>query len=146
MGTKTVAQAVETLIAGLNDGGTPTPNYYFDHVWIGKPEHIPMGARAIAYVEVAQDPTFYYTTCANATQHDTDILITCLTKGRTEIATPYLYDLRDYVVAGLINNPTLSGAIIHSTIEEIVYGDYLGESNNIITGFRLTLRCKIGTY
>lgn len=144
MGTKTVAQAVETLIAGLNDSATPTPNYYFDQVWLGKPEKIPMGAKAIAYVEVAEDPTFYYTTCNNATMHDKNILITVLSKGRTEVATANLYDLRDIVVTGIHNNPTFSSAtVIDSTIENIIYGDYIGEANNIITGCRITVKVRV---
>jgi len=144
MGTKTVAQAVETAIAGLNDSATPTPNYYFDHVWLGKPENIPMGARAIAFVEVAQDPTFYYTTCNTATMHDKDILITLLSKGTVETATAHLYDLRDVVVNYIHTTPAFgSSEIIDSTIENIIYGDYIGERNNTITGCRITVKLRL---
>lgn len=140
---KALAQAVQTVLLDLNDGATPTHTHYFKHVWIGMPKKVPTGNQAVATVEVASQPNYYYTTCGDKTNYDVDIIINVMVIGRVESATLKSYEIIEAVQTAFFNNQKISGTCIGSTIEEVVYGDYWSEAGNMVTGGKLTLRCRL---
>lgn len=158
MGTnKTIAQAIQTKLEGLHyhedipatppaTGTVPGPEIkYFSHVWIGMPKKIPMGTKDIAIIELSQEPTFYYSTCANLTQSDRDYNITIMSKGSPEIAHLRCYDLTDIIKTELLSDTKISNTCADSTLEQIIYGDIIDsntDNKNLITASRITLRCK----
>lgn len=139
---KTLALAVQTKLQGLNDGGTPSKSI-FDHVWIGMPKKIPMGDNCVAMVEVASQPNYYYTTCANQTTYDVDFMINVMCKGHVEKATLHAYEAVEAVQTALFMDEKLGDACIGSTVEEVTYGDYWEENKSLVTGARITLRCRV---
>lgn len=140
---KTLAQAIQTKLQSVNNGGTPTPVNYFDHVWIGQPKKIPMGDKCIAMVEVASQPNYYYSTCASTTQYDVDFVISIMVKGHVENATLYAYEVVEVVQTALFTDQKISNSCLGSTVEEVVYGDYWEENKNLVTGARIKLRCRL---
>ena len=142
MTVTTIVTQLQTNLAGLNDGTIPDPTYYFDKVWIGMPEKIPQGTQNVTVIEVASNPSFYYTTCPTP-EKDTDIYITIFCKGTTETANLAVYDMAELVLTELYADPKLTNTCIGSTVEEVIYGDMAGTTNkNLIAACRITLRCR----
>lgn len=139
---KAVAQALQTKLQSVNNGGAPAVNY-FDHVWIGQPKKIPMGDKCVAMVEVASQPNYYYTTCPTHTQYDVDFVISIMVKGHVETAALYAYEVIEAVQTALFIDQKISNTCLGSTVEEVDYGDYWEENRNLVTGARLTLRCRL---
>lgn len=139
---KTLAQGIQTKLQSVNNGGTPAVNY-FDHVWVGMPKKIPMGDKCVSMVEVANQPNYYYNTCPTQTQYDVDFIITILVKGHVESSTLYAYEVIEAVQTALIGDQKISNTCIGSTVEEVIYGDLIEEDKQLITGARLTLRCRL---
>lgn len=141
---KTLAQAIQTKLQGVNDGvALPNTKYYFDHVWIGVPKKIPMGDRCVAMVEIMSQPNYYYTTCASITQYDVDFIINIMVKGHVENATLYAYEVVEAVQAAIFADTKISNSCIGSTIEDVQYGDWWEEARSLVTGARITLRCRL---
>lgn len=140
---KTLAQALQDDLEALNNGGSPTPVVYFDHVWIGMPKKIPMGDKCVAMLEVASQPNYYYTTCGAQTQYDVDIMINVMVKGHVETATLYAYEVVEAVQNMVFLDPKISSSCIGSTVEEVEYGDYWEEAKSLVTGARIKLRCRL---
>lgn len=146
MGLLALVNALDTLLVDVNDGGTPTHTHYFDHVWVGKPDKLPMGDRCVAFIEIGMEPDFYYTFCPTNTQSDVDIYITILSKGHVETAHKHLYTVVDAVKKALYANDTITSTCIASTIESIEYGDVAKsnvEAKNVATGARILLKCRM---
>lgn len=139
---KTLAQAIQTKLQAVNNGAVPAVNY-FDHVWIGVPKKIPMGDRCVAMVEIMSQPNYYYTTCATITQYDVDFIINIMIKGHVENATLYAYEVVEAVQAALFADTKISNSCIGSTIEDVQYGDWWEEARSLVTGARITLRCRL---
>jgi len=139
---KTLAQAIQTKLQSVNNGGTPAVNY-FDHVWIGMPKKIPMGDKCIAMVEIASQPNYYYNLCAAQTQYDVDFIISIMCKGHVENATLYAYEVVEAVQTALFTDQKISNSCLGSTVEEVDYGDYWEENKSLVTGARITLRCRL---
>lgn len=139
---KTLALAIQSTLEGLTDGETE-PTYYFDHVWIGMPKKIPMGDRCISIIEIASQPNYYYTTCAEQTQYDVDFYINVMIKGHVENATLYAYEVIEALQTEIFSDQKFGGACIGSTVEEVMYGDYWEEAKSLVTGARITLRCRL---
>lgn len=140
---KTLAQAIQTKLAALNDGATPTPKTYFDHVWIGMPKKIPMGDRCVAMITVASQPNYYYTTCGTKTQFDVDFIISIMVKGHVENAQLHAYDVVEAVQYAFFSDSKISNSCLGSTVEEVDYGDYWEENKSLVTGARIILRCRL---
>ena len=143
MTTLAVAEAMDTLLVDVNDGATPTPKKYFDHVWVGAPKRIPMGDKTIAIIEVADEPEFYYTLCDTHVPFDIVIRISILCKGHVEDSTKQCYTVVDAVKAALIAGDTIGGTCSFSNILEVVYGDAIGEAKNLVAGAQILVRCRI---
>lgn len=139
----TMIQALKTLLADVNDGATPTHNHYFDHIWIGQPKKIPLGDKNIAIIEVASQPNYYYTTCAAQTQFDVDIIISIMCKGHVDVATLRAYEIIEAVQTALFNNQKITNTCLGSTVESVDYGDFWEQEKNLVTGARITLRCRL---
>lgn len=139
---KTLAQALQTKLAALNNGGSPAVTY-FDHVWIGMPKKIPMGDRCVCMIEVASQPNYYYNLCPTQTQYDTDFIISIMVKGHVESAALYSYEVVEAVQSALFADQKISNSCLGSTVEEVIYGDYWEESKALVTGARITLRCRL---
>ena len=143
MSLKTLIAAVDAKLVALKNKDTPIAGTVFDHVWIGMPEKIPMGAKNVAIVEAASLPTFYYTTCPETTMYDADIYITIMCKGHVEDANNEVYEITDLILEDLLKDQKTSNNCIGSTIEEVVFGDILRESKNLVAAGRITLRCNL---
>ena len=143
MTTLQVAEAMDTLIAGVNDGGTPTPKNYFDHVWVGAPKKVPMGDKTIAIIEVVDEPEFYYTLCPTNIPYDITIRISILVKGHVEVSTKHCYTVVDAVKSALATGDTIGGTCSFSNIVEVIYGDAIGEGKNLVAGAQIYVRCRI---
>lgn len=147
MGLLALVEALDTLLVGVNDGVVaPNTGYYFDHVWVGKPDKLPMGARCVSFIEIGLEPDFYYTFCPTNTQSDVNIYITIMSKGHVETAHKHLYKVVDATKNALYANDNISGTCIASTIESIEYGDVARaqvEPKNIATGARILLKCRM---
>lgn len=140
---KAVAQAIQTKMAALNNGATPTPVTYFDHVWIGVPKKVPMGDRCIAMVEPVSNPNFYYTTCATQTSYDVDFMIDILSKGQIETSTLYVMEIVEAVQTAFFNDSKVSNTCLGSTVEDVDYIDVIGDDKNLATGARIRVRCRL---
>lgn len=141
---KTLAQAIQTKLQGVNDGvAAPNTKYYFDHVWVGLPKKIPMGDRCVAMVQVANQPNYYYTTCPTTTMYDVDFIVNIMSKGHVENATLYAYEVVEAVQTAFFADSKFSNACLGSTIEQVDYGDYWEESKQLVTGARILLRCRL---
>ena len=140
---KTLAQSIQTELKTVNNGASPTPKNYFDHVWIGQPKKIPMGDKCVAMVEVASQPNYYYTTCGAQTQYDIDFVISIMTKGHVENAALYAYEVVEAVQTAFFLDQKVNNACLGSSVEEVIYGDYWQENKNLVTGARITLRCRL---
>lgn len=136
---KTLALAIQTKLEGLTDG----THLYFDHVWVGMPKKIPMGDKCIAMVEVKSQPNYYYTTCGAQTSYDVDFYINVMCKGHVEEATLHAYEVVEAVQSALFIDSKVSDTCMGSTIEDVDYGDYWEENKSLVTGARITLRCRI---
>jgi hypothetical protein len=139
---KTLAQAIQTKLQSVNNGGTPAVKY-FDHVWVGVPKNIPLGDRCVAMVEIASQPNYYYTTCPTITNYDVDFVINIMVKGHVENATLYAYEVVEAVQAAIFADTKISNSCIGSTIEDVQYGDWFEQERSLVTGARLTLRCRL---
>jgi len=141
--TKTVAQAIQTKMVALNNGGTPTPVTYFDHVWVGVPKKIPMGDRCIAMIQPVANPNYYYTTCAAQTQYDVDFMVDIVSKGHVENATLYTIEVVEAACTALINDQKISNSCLGSSIEEVEYIDVVQDDKALANGARIRLRCRL---
>lgn len=140
---KTLAQAIQTKLAALNDGATPTPLVYFDHVWVGMPKKVPMGDRCVAIIEAAKQPNYYYTTCAAQTQFDIDFNIFIMVKGGVENATLYLMEIVEVVQNAVITDQNISNTCIGSTVEDVTYVELDDQGRSIAKGANIVLRCRL---
>lgn len=140
---KTCAQAIQTKLVALNDGGTPTPVVYFDHVWVGVPAKIPMGDKNIAMIEVVNNPNYYYTTCAAQTQFDVDFVINIICKGHVETATLRTLEIVEAVQNALFSDQKIGTSCLGSTVEEVDYMDVVQDNKALATGARLRVRCRL---
>lgn len=140
---KTLAQAIQTKLIDLNDGGAPTHVHYFDHVWIGVPKKIPLGDRCVAMIEIASQPNYYYTTCGAQTQYDVDFVVNIMVKGHVESAALHAYDVVEAVQYAIFTDSKISNTCLGSTVEDVQYGDWWEEAKSLVTGARLTLRCRL---
>jgi hypothetical protein len=141
-----LVEAIDTLLSTVKDGDTPTANNYFDHVWIGKPDKIPMGARCVSFIEIGEEPTFYYSSCNTNTQSDVDVYITIMSKGHVETAHKHLYTVTDAVKDTLLANSKIGNTCLDSTIERIEYGDVAESQTSpkiLATASRIQLRCRM---
>ena len=143
MSLKTLIAAVDAKLVALKNKDTPIAGTVFDHVWIGMPEKIPMGAKNVAIVEAASLPNFYYTTCPDTTMYDADVNITIMCKGHVEDANNEVHEITDLIIEDLLKDQKISNNCIGSTIEEVVFGDILRESKNLVAAGRITLRCNL---
>jgi hypothetical protein len=142
MGVKAIAEKLQDNLQALAPIATPTV-YYFDHVWIGIPEKIPMGDKHVVTIVASSNPDFFYTSCATATMKDTDFEITIWSKGSVEKATLATYDMTDIVLTSLYADDTIGGTCLGSTIENVVYdNEGFRSGTNMIMGARITLRCR----
>lgn len=140
---KTCAQAIQTKLAALNDGATPTPKVYLDHVWIGVPKKIPMGDKCIAMIEILSNPNYYYTTCAAQTQYDVDFMINVVVKGNVETTTLYTAEMVDIIQTALLSDQKISNSCLGSTIEDVDYVEVVQDNKSMATGARIRLRCRL---
>ena len=142
-----LVSALDTLLVAVNDGGTPTHTHYFDHVWVGKPDKIPMGDKLVAYIEIGYIPTFLYTMgCPTNTQKDVDIYISIMSKGHVEKSHTNLYYAVDATINALLANDHITNSCISSTLEEVVFGDVVEtqhEPKTLVTGARILLKCQL---
>lgn len=144
MTTLQVAEAMDTLIASVNDGAlAPNTKYYFDHVWVGAPKRIPMGDKTIAIIEVVDEPEFHYTMCPTNIPYDITIRISILCKGHVEDSTKHCYKVVDAVKAALAAGDTIGGTASFSQIVEVIYGDAIGDAKNLVAGAEVYVRCRI---
>ena len=142
----TLMEALDTLIAAITTGVAPNTVSVFDHVWIGMPDKIPMGAKNVAIIEVASAPNFEYLMCGTTKYfYDLDILITLMSKGHVETAHKNLYDALNLLMTAIAANDNISAKCDSSTFENIEFGDVAEgkDGRNLIAGCRLTLRCKV---
>ncbi len=140
---KAIVQALDTILVAVNDGATPTPVKYFDHVWIGMPKKIPQGDRNIAIIELIGHPEFIYTTCPENTMYDMDINIHIMCKGEVEVSNLRLLEVTQATLTALLGNSKISNTCMDSTIEQVEYGDFAAEGRNLIAGSRIVLRCRL---
>jgi hypothetical protein len=140
---KTAAQAIQTKLVALNNGGSPTPVTYFDHVWVGVPKKIPMGDRCIAMIQPLTNPNYYYTTCAAQTGYDVDFMVDIVSKGHVENATLYMLEVVEAVQTAFFVDQKISNTCIGSTVEEVEYIDVVQDDKNLATGARIRLRCRL---
>lgn len=143
MKTSTLATNLKTMVEGLNDGALPTHKHYFDHVWIGMPEKIPMGDRRVAIIDVLNEPEFHYTTCNANTQFDVVLRINVMVKGHVENATLEVMDMMDVIKEAMYADDTLNGGCIFSNILEVDYGMIVGDSRNIVMGGYIDVICRL---
>ena len=103
-----------------------------------------MGDRQIALIEVASEPSFYYTTCYQQTQSDVDVHVTLMTKGSVETAKRQLYIITDLVKGALLKDQKISDTCLGSTIEQVLYGEYGDAANKqMIAASQITVRCRL---
>lgn len=140
---KTLAQAIQTKMVALNNGGTPTPVTYFDHVWVGVPKKIPMGDRCIAMIQPLHNPNYYYSTCASTTQYDVDFMIDIVSKGHVENATLYMLEVVEAVQTALFGDQKISNSCLGCTVEEVEYIDVVQDDKALATGARIRVRCRL---
>ena len=140
---KTAAQAIQTKLVALNNGGSPTPVVYFDHVWVGVPKKIPMGDRCIAMIQPVSNPNYYYTTCAAQTTYDVDFMIDIVSKGHVETSTLYVMEVVEAVQTALFADQKISNTCLGSTVEEVEYIDVVQDDKALATGARIRLRCRL---
>lgn len=143
MKTSTLMSNLKSMIEGLNDGAVPTHKHYYDHVWIGMPEKIPMGDRRVAILDALGEPEFYYTNCNANTQFDVDVRINIMSKGHVENATLDIMDMIDIIKEALYTDDTISGGCIFSNIMAVDYGMIVGESKNIVMGGYIDIKCRL---
>lgn len=146
MGLNSLMSAIKTFLQGINDGGSPTPKYYLDHVWLGRPNKLPMGNVSVSFFEIDRQPDFYYTLCDTIMEEDVDVLITVMCKGSVEQAHINLYTIIDAIKTAWKSNRKFSGACIGSTIEDIEYGDVaesVVDPKILATAARIRIRCRL---
>lgn len=140
---KTCAQAIQTKLVDLNDGGTPTHIHYFDHVWVGVPKKIPMGDRCIAMIQPISNPNYMYSTCAATTQYDVDFMIDIVSKGHVETSTLYVLEVVEAVQNAFFSDQKISNSCLGCTVEEVEYIDLVQDEKALATGARIRLRCRL---
>jgi len=140
---KTVAQAIQTKLAALNNGATPTPVTYFDHVWVGVPKKVPMGDRCVAMVSAVSQPNYYYTTCGSQTSFDVDFSIFIMVKGSVENAELYLMEVIEATQYAFFTDEKISNSCLGSTVEEVDYKELADDNRSIATGAAIRLRCRL---
>lgn len=147
MGLLALVEALDAVLVAVDNGLTGDSKIiYFDHVWVGKPNKLPMGARCIAFIEIGAEPDFYYTFCPTNTQSDVDIYITVMSKGHVETAHKHLYTVVDAVKKALYANDSITNTCIASTIESIECGDIAEsqvEPKMLATAARIVLKCRM---
>lgn len=147
MGLLSIVEALDNLLVAVDNGLTGDNKVvYFDHVWVGKPDKIPMGARCVAFIEIGSEPDFYYTTCPTNFMSDVDIYVTIMSKGHVETAHKHLYTVTDATKTAIMANDTLSGAAIGATIEFVEYGDVAEaqtDKKNLVTASRITIKYRM---
>lgn len=146
MTLETLMTGLETVLTAMTYGTAPNTVVYFDDVWIGMPDKIPMGDTCVAIIEVASIPDFYYTMCSSTSfQYDVDIQITIMNKGHVETAHKRNYVVTEAVMDTLAANDTISGACSSSTLESVDFGDVAEgkDLRNLIAGSRIILKCKM---
>lgn len=146
MTLETLMTNLETVLAGMSTGSAPNLIYYFDDVWIGMPDKIPMGNTTVAIIEVASIPDFYYTMCSSTSfQYDVDIQITIMTKGHVETAHKRCYVVTEAVMDTIAADDTISSGCSSSTLESVEFGDVAEgkDMRNLIAGSRIILKCKM---
>lgn len=139
---KTCAQAIQTKLIALTNGGAPAVTY-FDHVWVGVPKKIPMGDRCIAMIQPVSNPNYYYSTCAATTQYDVDFMIDIVSKGHVENSTLYTMEVVEAVQGAFFSDQKISNTCLGSTVEEVEYIDVVQDEKALATGARIRLRCRI---
>ena len=140
---KTCAQAIQTKLEALNNGGTPTPVTYFDPVWVGVPKKIPMGDRCIAMIQPISNPNYYYLTCGDKTQYDVDFMVDIVSKGHVENSTLYVMEVVEAVQNAFFIDTKIGNSCLGSTVEDVEYIDVVQDEKALATGARIRLRCRL---
>ena len=140
---KTLAQAIQTKMVALNNGGSPTPVTYFDHVWVGVPKKIPMGDRCIAMIQPLANPNYQYTSCGATTQYDVDFMVDIVSKGHVENSTLYMLEVVEAVQNAFFLDPKISNSCLGCTLEEVEYIDVVQDDKALATGARIKVRCRL---
>jgi len=141
--TRAIAEALQGILQNLNDGAVPKANNYFDHVWIGMPEKIPMGDQNVAIIVADTDPTYTYATGPLCVGWDTDFLIFIMNKGTVTEATLTNYDITDIVKRALLSDHKISDTCLGSTIEDVTRGPVAESLKKLVAGSQITLRCRL---
>jgi hypothetical protein len=142
----TLLDNIVTLLKDVNDGATPTHNHYFDHVWLGMPNRLPMGDQCVAIVEATGIPDFDYKMCTTTPfTYEVEVSITIANKGEVTHALSRNYDVTNATMSAIAAAPTMSGACITTYIENVQFGDVaLSEDmKNLVRGSRIIIRCPM---
>lgn len=142
----TLLDNIVTALKSVNDGATPTPHKYFDHVWLGMPKKLPMGDHCVAIVEAMGIPEFDYKMCtATPFTYETEIVITIANKGEVTYALSANYDVTNATMAAIAAAPSFSNACITTYIENVEFGDVAlsDDMKNLVRGSRIIIRCAM---
>ena len=151
MGLRTLMTNIQTAMEAVSytiqdEDGKDVSVPYFDNVFIGMPQMIPMEAANVCVIEAESDPNFYYVQCPTLTKNDTDVVITSVSKGFIGEAQLLSYDIADAVKAKIYSDETFGGACIDSTVEQCLYGDIVSgtEGKQLQAASRIMVRCRMG--
>jgi hypothetical protein len=146
--------AIHTLLDNIvsamklvNDGvAAPDTHYYFDHVWLGMPNRLPMGDHCVAIVEATGIPDFDYKMCTTTPfTYEVEIAITIANKGQVSTALSENYDVTNATLSAIAAAPTFSGGCMTTYIENVQFGDVAlsEDQKNLVRGSRIIIRCPM---